>query len=187
MADLAAAERLVEIGSTRGWCEQAAEVLREALAPRGVACWSTPAAARAEVDECLTEGWLCLGLANADELLGWVGLRPLYEHTWELQPLVVRPSAQGRGVGRRLLAHLERHAAARGIGAILLGADDEGGETSLSGVPAATFDLCEQLRVLRSLKRHPFVFYQRCGYRIVGIVPDSGTGYADIWLWKPLV
>ena len=40
---------------------------------------------------------------------GWIGgIREYDGHVWELHPLVVRPDRQRRGVGRALVADLER-------------------------------------------------------------------------------
>ena len=38
---------------------------------------------------------------------------------------------------------------------------------------------------VRNLRGHPYEFYQRCGFTIVGVVPDAnGLGKPDILLAK---
>ena len=42
-------------------------------------------------------------------------------------------------------------------------------------------NLWEQVRDIRDLKGHPFVFYRKMGYTITGVVPDAnGRGKPDI-------
>jgi len=39
-----------------------------------------------------------------------------------------------------------------------------------------------------NLNRHPFEFYLKCGYKIVGIIPDAnGYGKPDIMMAKRMV
>jgi aminoglycoside 6'-N-acetyltransferase I len=41
---------------------------------------------------------------------------------------------------------------------------------------------------IRNLKRHPYEFYQKLGYVIVGVIPDAnGPGKPDILMAKSLV
>ena len=43
----------------------------------------------------------------------------------------------------------------------------------------------EKIRDIRNLKGHPYAFYQKLGYTIVGVMPDAnGRGKPDIYLAK---
>lgn len=45
----------------------------------------------------------------------------------------------------------------------------------------------EKMQNVKNLKRHPFEFYQKIGYRIVGGIPDAnGIGKPDIFMAKQL-
>ncbi|MGO9601807.1 MAG: GNAT family N-acetyltransferase [Candidatus Binataceae bacterium] len=117
--------------------------------------------------------------------LGWIGgIRQYRGHAWEIHPLVVRPDLQGSGIGRALVTDFERQVADRGAETIFLGTDDEQGMTSLGGVdlyPA----LWEHIRNVRNFRRHPYEFYQKLGFIIVGVVPDAnGPGKPDILMAK---
>ena len=64
--------------------------------------------------------------------------------------------------------------------------NDEDNRTSLSNT-----DLYEEpwkkINEIKNLKRHPFEFYQKMGYRITGVVPDAnGTGKPDILMSKKI-
>lgn len=119
------------------------------------------------------------------EPVGWVGgLQAYPPHVWELHPLMVKPEAQGHGVGRALVADLEAQVAGRGGSVVMLGSDDATGLTSLAGV-----DLFEDplgaLMAISNIRQHPYEFYQKCGYKLVGVIPDAnGFGKPDIWLAK---
>ncbi|MFJ8794280.1 GNAT family N-acetyltransferase [Streptomyces sp. NPDC102462] len=55
-----------------------------------------------------------------EEAVGCGGVRLLDEHTAEIKRMYVSGEARGYGIGQRLLAHLERHAASRGATRIML-------------------------------------------------------------------
>jgi aminoglycoside 6'-N-acetyltransferase I len=65
-----------------------------------------------------------------------------------------------------------------------LGSDDEDEMTSLAGVDLYP-DPLRHLAKLTNRKDHPFGFYLKCGYAVVGVVPDAnGLGKPDILLAK---
>jgi aminoglycoside 6'-N-acetyltransferase I len=103
---------------------------------------------------------------------------------WELHPIVVRPDQQKQGIGRALIADFEQQVKARGGLTIQLGTDDEDHMTTLSGVDLYD-NLWEKIANIRNLKGHPYEFYQKCGYKIIGVMPDAnGRGKPDIYMGK---
>ena len=145
--------------------------------------WPDLAAAREEVLECAVEGWLARVARDDDgRVLGWIGGRPDYGLVWELHPLVVRADRRGEGIGRALVADLERLVAARGAVTLRLGSDDVTAMTSLGGVDLYPDPLAHLARI-EDRRGHPFRFYQRCGFAVVGVMPDAnGFGKPDIYL-----
>lgn len=125
---------------------------------------------------------------EAGRVLGWIGgIRQYDGHVWELHPLIVHPGYQGQGIGRALVQDLETQVRARGGLTIMLGTDDEDYMTSLSGVDLYP-DVCAHIAAIRNLKRHPYQFYQRLGYAIIGVVPDAnGRGKPDILMAKKVI
>ena len=104
--------------------------------------------------------------------------------SWEVHPLAVHPDHQRRGVGRALLADLEALVRERGGLTLFLGADDEAARTSLGGADLYPEPLAA-LAALTDRGGHPFRFYQRCGFSLVGVVPDAnGRGKPDILMAK---
>lgn len=127
-----------------------------------------------------------LRVALADgQVIGWIGGIPEYHgNVWELHPLLVAPEWQGRGVGAALVRDFEAQVAQRGGLTIQLGTDDVTDATSLSGVDLYT-DTWRQIQEIRNLNRHPFEFYQKMGYTIIGVIPDAnGRGRPDIYMGK---
>jgi aminoglycoside 6'-N-acetyltransferase I len=166
--------------------QQAAALLVSAFQEHWPNAWPDLDAALEEVYECLDPDNICLAAVDDDgRVLGWIGARPAYGVTgWELHPLVVDPARQGEGIGRALVTALEAEVYARGGVAIFLGSDDEDGMTSLAGVDLYP-DLAGHIAAIRNLKRHPFEFYQKLGYTIVGVIPDAnGVGKPDIMMAK---
>ncbi len=165
--------------------EQAAALLVEGFRAHFPDAWPDLSDAREEVAEALEAGKICRAACENGALLGWVGGQAQYHgRVWELHPLVVRPSAQRRGIGRALVRDLEAQVAQRGALTITLGTDDESGLTTLSGISLYP-DPWAHLAAIRNLRGHPFGFYQQCGFVVVGVVPDAnGRGRPDILMAK---
>lgn len=165
---------------------QMAQILVEAFRERAPHAWPDRAAADEEVSAFGNPAVICRVAINpAGKALGWVGGLPEYDgRVWELHPLAVHPAVQKSGIGRRLVADFEEQVRARGGLTVMLGTDDEMGETSLSDVDLYT-DLWDKIKHIQNRKGHPFEFYQKCGYRIVGVMPDAnGRGKPDIYMAK---
>jgi aminoglycoside 6'-N-acetyltransferase I len=118
-------------------------------------------------------------------VLGLIGGRPHYEgHVWEVHPLAVRPEHQRKGIGRALVADLEARVRERGALTLWLGTDDVDDQTTLSAVDLYPNPL-EHLARIRNLRGHPYEFYQKMGFVIVGVMPDAnGWGKPDIFMAK---
>ena len=141
--------------------------------------------AHEEVKRCLDEERIALKVTLNGELAGFIGAIPQYGETgWELHPLVVSKKFRGRGLGEKLIIALEKEVVKRGGITIYLGTDDETGETSLSDTDLYE-DTYRKIEEIRNLGHHPFSFYMKMGYRIVGVIPDAnGFGKPDIWMAK---
>ena len=73
---------------------------------------------------------------------------------------------------------------ARGALTLWLGTDDEDGSTSLSGVDVYP-DPLEHLTRIQNLREHPYTFYLKMGFVLVGVMPDAnGWGKPDIYMAK---
>ncbi|MBK9093085.1 MAG: GNAT family N-acetyltransferase [Anaerolineae bacterium] len=167
--------------------QQAAEALVAGFVVMAPNAWPDLDAAIEEVHQALHEQKLCLA-ARDDEgrVHGWIGGQHAYARVWELHPLVVHPRSQGQGIGRSLVATLEHEVRQRGGLTMLLGTDDETDMTTLSGVDLYQ-DTWAHVTAIRNLKGHPFEFYLKCGYKIVGVVPDAnGYGRPDILMARRL-
>ncbi|RJP35653.1 MAG: GNAT family N-acetyltransferase [Phycisphaerales bacterium] len=167
--------------------EQAAALLVEGFRePRG---WASLGDARAEVARVLHEGF-ARAVVDDGVLLGWIGGCPHrgYDgNVWEVHPMVVRPDSRRRGIGRRLAEAFEHEAGIRGALTAFLGTDDDSGMTSLSDVNLYD-DTPKHIAGVRDRGRgHPFEFYRRLGYVVVGVMPDAnGPGRPDIYMAKRL-
>lgn len=166
--------------------EQAARLLTD-LFPQTQE-WETHEGAVEEVNGILEEGQI-FAMVEDEQLLGWIGtLRAYNDNTWELHPLAVRSDQQGRGIGRALVLKLEEIAHEAGVWTIMLGTDDEKFQTTLSQVDDLYNDLAGHIARMANLDEnnpHPFSFYQKMGYQVVGIIPDAnGPGKPDIFMAK---
>ena len=147
--------------------------------------WPTEAEAVGEIEKCLEDEKVALVAVADGKAIGFIGAMPQYGKTgWELHPLVVAPQWQRQGVGSALINALEQEVAERGGITLYAGSDDEQGKTSLSDCDLYDH-LWERIRDIRNLKSHPYEFYIKMGYQIVGVFPDvNGCGKPDIWLAK---
>lgn len=69
---------------------------------------------------------------------------------------------------------------------LFLGSDDEDNMTSLSGVNLYD-NPWDKIAKIQNIKRHPYEFYQKCGFVIMGVIPDAnGFGKPDILLTKSI-
>jgi aminoglycoside 6'-N-acetyltransferase I len=149
--------------------------------------WPTLESAREAVEHVLQEGF-ARAMLDGGTLCGWIGGLPEYEgRVWELHPLVVRRDMRHRGYGRILVEAFEAEARNRGGFTATLGTDDNTGMTSVADADLYA-DIPGFIRSLHDLGRsHPFLFYQKLGYVVTGLMPDAnGLGKPDIYMSKRL-
>ncbi|MGH2370702.1 MAG: GNAT family N-acetyltransferase [Chloroflexota bacterium] len=164
--------------------EQAAALLVDGF--RESFAWPDRESALEEVRASFGTGKISLVAVDDDgAVLGWIGGVEQYDgHVWELGPLVVRPDRQRQGIGRALVLALEARVRERGALTLWVATDDETDATTLSGVDLYP-DVLAHLAAIRNLRRHPYEFYQKLGFTIVGVLPDAdGIGKPDIFLAK---
>lgn len=167
---------------------QAAQLLVDAFREHWSHAWSTFEDGMEEARKMFEVERICRAAVNEEgDLLGIIGGIPQYDGlVWELHPLAVQPSMQGRGIGRALVEDFEEQVRQRGGLTITLGTDDEDNMTSLSNVDLYE-NTWEKIQNIRNFKRHPFEFYQKLGYVISGVAPDAnGIGKPDILMSKKI-
>ena len=169
----------------QGQREQARDILTRALAPWSA--YQSKAEAEAEVASFIgNEERLALAALESGAVRGWIGAIRVYDHGWELHPLVVDPDLHGRGIGRRLVHALEERARAEHVLTLYVGTDDTFQGTNVYGVDLYA-DLPRHIASIAPDKGHPLVFYRRLGFTIVGLLPDvNGPGKPDILMAKRL-
>lgn len=167
---------------------QAAEILVAAFRKDYPTAWPSLSDGQAEVEEALdTDRIARAAIDEAGRVLGWIGGIDNYDgNAWELHPLAIHPDFQRQGVGTALVADLEQQVRVRGGNLVYLGSDDVSATTSLAGVDLFP-DVLEKLADLQDTGGHPFPFYKKLGYTIVGVIPDAnGFGKPDILMAKRL-
>ena len=168
---------------------QVAALLVEGFAINWPEAWPDMESALEEVRESFAEGRISRVALNEDGTVsGWIGGISQYNgYVWELHPLVVRVSQQGKGIGHALVADFEERVKERGGLTITLGTDDVSQQTSLSEINLFP-NVWEHIGQIKNLKQHPYEFYQKLGYSIVGVIPDAnGPGKPDILMAKSVV
>ena len=139
-----------------------------------------------EVERLLEDERIAVSAIEGDELIGFVGAIPQYGQTgWELHPLVVESMYRKQQVGTRLVSYLEKEIASQGGIVVYLGTDDVEGQTSLAIEEDLFEDTFDKLETIQNRKDHPYEFYEKLGYQIVGVIPDAnGWNKPDIWMAK---
>jgi aminoglycoside 6'-N-acetyltransferase I len=169
--------------------EQVAQMLYDGFKEHAPNAWPDLKAAAAQVRSSLDPGRINrIAVHDNGMVLGWIGAIPDYSgRAWELHPLVVRPEFQESGIGRALVTDLERLIRLPEGITLYLGTDDEDNRTSLAGTELYT-NIMEHIANIKNLDRHPFEFYQKLGFVIVGVIPDAnGPGKPDIIMAKRVV
>jgi aminoglycoside 6'-N-acetyltransferase I len=117
--------------------------------------------------------------------LGWIGGIAHYRgRAWELHPMVVRPDRQRQGIGRALVMDFEERVREHGAITVWLGTDDVDARTSVSGIELYP-DVLGHASRIRNLGGHPYEFYQKLGFAVVGVLPDvNGIGRPDVLMAK---
>jgi aminoglycoside 6'-N-acetyltransferase I len=166
--------------------QQAAHLMVDAFQEHWPDAWPTIEDGLKEVHEMLKPERICRAAVDkGGNLLGIIGGIPTYDgHVWELHPLAIQPSMQGKGIGRALVEDFEEQVRLKDGLTITLGSDDQDNMTSLSSTDLYE-NLWEKIRDIRNLKNHPFEFYQKLGYIITGVMIDAnGIGKPDILMSK---
>ena len=166
--------------------KQVAALLIEGFKAHAPNAWPNMAAALEEVQESFGKDRISrIALDQSGEIVGWIGGLSHYDgNVWEIHPLVVKPSRQGGGIGRRLVRDFEYLVRKRGGLTIWVATDDEDNMTTLAGVDLYP-NILDHLAQIRNLRRHPYEFYQKLGFVIAGVMPDAnGRGKPDIFLAK---
>ncbi len=168
--------------------QQVAALVVAGFAAHSPEAWPTLEDALEEVRESFGDGRISrVALDERGRALGWVGGISQYRgRVWELHPLVVDVAHHGQGIGQALVADLEAQVRARGGLTMTLGTDDEDGRTTLSGVNLYP-NVWEHIARIQNPGHHPYEFYQKQGFVIVGVMPDAnGLGKPDILMAKSL-
>ena len=167
------------------YIEQAAKILTLAMAINWPDAWPTQPEALEEVHEMLAEDRICRVALDGETVLGWIGGIPEYDgNVWELHPIVIHPDYQSKGLGAALVKDLEEQVAQRGGLTLMLGTDDVTNCTSLADTDLYE-DLLSSLANLKTLKQHPYDFYIKQGFKVIGVMPDAnGRGKPDIYMGK---
>ncbi len=168
---------------------QVAALLVEGFATNWPEAWPNLESALEEVRESFAEGHISrVALDEDGAVLGWIGGISQYDgHIWELHPLVVRVIQQRKGIGRALVTDFEERVKERGGFTVTLGTDDVNQQTTLAGINLFP-NVYEHVAHIKNLKQHPYEFYQKLGYAIVGVMPDAnGLGKPDILMAKSVI
>ncbi len=165
---------------------QAAQLLVDAFHEHWGEAWQTVEDGLQEIHNILEENHILrAAIDDENSLLGIIGGLSQYDgNVWELHPLAVQPKLQKQGIGKTLVEDFEKQVRERGGLTIILGTDDEDNMTSLSNANLYE-NLFDKIKNIQNFKGHPYQFYQKMGYVIVGVIPDAnGIGKPDILMAK---
>ncbi|CAN5508322.1 aminoglycoside N-acetyltransferase AAC(6')-Ii [soil metagenome] len=166
---------------------QTAELLFKSFGKPGA--WPTIESALEEVKDSLADGCISrVAVDAAGNVIGWIGGICKYDgNVWELHPLSVSAEHREKGIGRALVNDFESVVREHGGITVTLGTDDLENQTTLGGMDVYP-DVWRHIKTIQNLRRHPYEFYQKLGYVIVGVLPDAnGLGKPDIFMAKRVI
>ncbi|OKH27335.1 GNAT family N-acetyltransferase [Chroogloeocystis siderophila] len=175
-------------GADKDILQQLADLLVDSFKEHWATAWVNLDSALQEVQESLAPDRISRIAVDEDNtVLGWIGGISQYSgNVWELHPLVVHSEFRRQGIGSALVLDLENKVRERGGITLWLGTDDEDNMTSLSGVDLYP-NVWKHIANIKNLRGHPYEFYQKLGFVIVGVMPDAnGVGKPDIYMAKSL-
>lgn len=166
--------------------QQTAVLLIEGFKEHWSSAWADIDSALKEVQASFAADRISrVAVDDSGGVLGWIGGIKQYDgNVWELHPLVVRSDCRRKGIGRKLVADLEERVRERGGLTLWVGTEDEDNMTTLAGMDLYP-NIFEHIAKIRNLRGHPYEFYQKVGFVIVGVMPDAnGLGKPDIYMAK---
>ncbi len=176
--------KIIDLPPNDNAIKQTADLLLESFGKPGA--WPTIESALEEVRESVADGRISrVAVDEAGNVIGWVGGISEYDgNVWELHPLTVSVAHREQGIGSALVNDFENVVRERGGVTVTLGTDDLENQTTLGGIDLYP-DVYQHIKIIQNLRRHPYEFYQKLGYVIVGVLPDAnGLGKPDIFMAK---
>jgi aminoglycoside 6'-N-acetyltransferase I len=167
--------------------QQVARLLIDGFA-HSPGAWKDMESALAEVHESFGPDNISRIAVNEHrQIVGWIAGHSAYNgNVWELHPLVVSVGHQHQGIGRKLVLDFEEQVKERGALTITLGTDDDANQTTLSGIDLYS-NVWQHIANIKNIRHHPYEFYQKLGYVIIGVIPDAnGPGKPDILMAKSI-
>jgi aminoglycoside 6'-N-acetyltransferase I len=148
--------------------------------------WNDMKECLSEVEDTLQKDRISrIAVNEAGKIVGWIAGSSNYGgNVWDLHPLVVHKDYRNKGIGKALVFDFENCVREKGGITIYLGSDDENNSTNLFGQELYP-DVLDNLKQIKNKNGHPFEFYKKVGFSIVGVLPDAnGFGKPDIFMAK---
>ena len=180
--------QIVDLTNDEEHIGKVAALLKDGFSDTGTDAWNSNEECLIDVRESLSDKKISrVALGKENEILGWAAGAPLYgTFTWELEVLVVDRQNRKERIGSQLLGDFESEVKLRGGLNVFFGTDDENFRTSIGGTELYP-DPLSHLNYLQNIGGHPFEFYVKQGYAVVGVLPDAnGIGKPDIFMSKRL-
>lgn len=167
--------------------QQTARIAYEASQSISTSWLSNLDDASEEVAESLDHDGISCILLDQKQVVAWISAQPQFNgRVVEIHPLIVATTHQRQGLGRRMVNHVGTWAREQGALTLWLSTSDETDATSLSGCDLYA-NPASAIAQFHQTAPHPCGFWQKLGFRIVGVLPDAeGPGKPSIMLAKPL-
>jgi aminoglycoside 6'-N-acetyltransferase I len=169
-------------GEDKEKIEEVARLLLEGFTE----AWNDIEECLSDVEETLQKDRVSRVAVDEDgKIVGWIAGSSSYKgNVWELHPLIVHKDYRNKGIGKALVSDFENCIREKGGITIFLGSDDENNSTNLFGQDLYP-DVLGNLKQIQNKNNHPFEFYKKLGFAVVGVLPDAnGFGKPDIFMAK---